>query len=188
VAASVDAFRRAKSSGLNVTCGVSVNHLSLNEIDVGSYRTFFRMSPPLRTETDRNALIQGVADGTIDVIISAHDPHDVEGKRHPFADAVAGAVGLETLFSAAMRLVHAEQVSLMRLLHAMSTKPAEILGLEAGTLQIGAPADLIIFDPDEPWIVDAEQLRSKSKNTAFEDARMTGKIKHTVVAGCRFSS
>ena len=187
-AASVEAIRRAKHKGLPVTAGVSVNHLSLNELDVGSYRTFFRMSPPLRHENDRQALIEGLADGTIDTVFSAHNPQDVEGKRHPFADTEPGAVGLETAFAAAMRLVHSGDISLSILLRAMSQGPAQLCGLEGGKLGVGTPADLMVFDPELPWVVSADKLLSKSKNTAFEDARMTGKVIHTVVAGQLFSA
>ncbi len=177
------ALRRAKLAGNGVTAGAAIAHLSLNENDVGAYRTFFKMSPPLRSEDDRAALVEALADGTIDVVCSAHDPQDVEGKRQPFAEAADGAVGLETMLAAGLRLVHSGDVPLIRLVHAMSTKPAKLLGLEAGTLAPGAPADLIVVDLDRPWIVREEELKSRSRNTAFEGARMTGKVMRTVVAG-----
>ena len=177
------ALRRAKLAGNGVTAGAAIAHLSLNENDVGAYRTFFKMSPPLRSEDDRAALVEALADGTIDVVCSAHDPQDVEGKRQPFAEAADGAVGLETMLAAGLRLVHSGDVPLIRLVHAMSTKPARLLGLEAGTLAPGAPADLIVVDLDRPWIVREEELKSRSRNTAFEGARMTGKVMRTVVAG-----
>ena len=163
--------------------GVSVNHLSLNEIDIGMWRSFLKLSPPLRTEDDRMALIEGVRDGTIDVIISDHDPQDVERKRHPFAEAHDGAIGLETLLPAAMRLVHNEHVTLVELVDKLSTTPARILGLNAGTLRPGAPADVIVFDPDEPWVLDRHALYSRSKNTPFEDARFSGRLALTFVGG-----
>lgn len=180
---AVEAMRRAKADGLDVTCGVAVSHLALNENDIGPYRTFFRLSPPLRSEDDRQALIAAVADGTIDVIVSNHDPQDVETKRHPFAEAANGAIGLETLLPASLRLHHTDDVPLIRLIDALSTRPAKRLGLDAGTLRPGAAADLVLIDIDLPWVVDADTLRSRSKNTAFEDARMTGRAVRTMVAG-----
>jgi dihydroorotase len=180
---TVAALRRAKLNGNGVTAGAAIAHLALNENDIGAYRTFFKMSPPLRSEDDRQALVEALADGTIDVVCSAHDPQDVEGKRQPFADAADGAVGLETMLSAGLRLVHSGDVTLSRLIEAMSTTPARLLGLEAGTLAPGAPADLIVVDLDMPWIVKKDELRSRSRNSAFEDARMTGKVIRTMVGG-----
>jgi len=176
-------LRRARDEGHSVTASVSINHLTLNEIDVGSYRTFFKLSPPLRSEDDRLAMVAALADGTIDVVVSAHDPQDVEGKRQPFAEAADGAIGLETLFAAGLRLVHDESLTLTRLVDAMSTRPAALLGLDAGTLKPGAPADFAIVDLERPWIVAEEDLRSRSRNTAFEGARLTGKVLQTWLAG-----
>jgi dihydroorotase len=176
-------LRRAKDRDLPVTAGVSINNLTLNENDIGAYRTFFKLSPPLRSEDDRRALVSALADGLLDVIVSGHDPQDVETKRHPFAEAEDGAIGLETLLAAALRLHHSDDVPLIRLIDAMSTRPAHILGLEGGTLAKGSPADVVFFDPDLPWIVDASALSSRSKNTPFEDARMTGRVLRTIVAG-----
>ena len=156
---AVAALRRAKLAGSGVTAGAAIAHLALNENDVGAYRTFFKMSPPLRSEDDRQALVEALADGTIDVICSAHDPQDVEGKRQPFAEAADGAVGLETMLAAGLRLVHSGDVPLLRLIDAMSTAPAKLLGLEAGTLAPGAPADLIVVNLDLPWIVKEEELQ-----------------------------
>ncbi|MGR6431208.1 dihydroorotase [Rhizobium sp. PAMB 3174] len=180
---SADAIRVARSRGANVSCGISINHLSLNENDIGEYRTFFKLSPPLRTEDDRMAMVAALADGTIDLICSSHDPQDVDTKRLPFADAADGAVGLETMLSAALRLHHSGQVGLSRLISAMSTRPAEIFGLEAGTLKPGANADIILIDVDEPWLVSKDQLQSRSKNTPFEDARFSGRAVATYVKG-----
>ncbi|MBA1157176.1 dihydroorotase [Microvirga mediterraneensis] len=180
---SAEIIRAAKEKGLPVTCGVSINHLALNENDIGDYRTFMKLSPPLRHEDDRQAMIEALADGTIDVIVSDHNPQDVETKRLPFAEAADGAVGLETLLSAALRLVHEGRISLPRLLRAMSTRPAEILGLPAGRLSVGAPADLIVFDPDAPYVLDKRQLRSLSKNSPFDEARLEGQVSTTMVAG-----
>jgi dihydroorotase len=181
--AAVSTVRRAKTTGNGVSAGAAIAHLSLNENDIGAYRTFFKMSPPLRSEEDRQAVVEALADGTIDLVCSAHDPQDVEGKRQPFAEAADGAVGLETMLAVGLRLVHSGEVSLMRLVDAMSTKPAKLLGLEAGTLAPGAPADLIIVDLERPWVVKEEELHSRSRNTAFEGALLSGKVIHTMVGG-----
>jgi dihydroorotase len=180
---SIDAMRRAKESGLPATCGVSINHLTLNEIDVGDYRTFLKFAPPLRAEEERLALVEALASGVIDVVVSDHDPQDVETKRLPFAEAEAGAIGVETMLSAGLRLVAAGALSLPRLIFTMSTRPAEILGLPAGRLKVGAPADLICFDPDEPFVLDPAKLHSRCRNTPFDQARLEGRVKLTLVAG-----
>lgn len=180
---SLEVIRRAKKSGAAITCGASIAHLTLNENDVGEYRTFFKIAPPLRHEDDRRALVEALADGLIDVVSSAHDPQDVETKRRPFAEAEDGAIGLETMLAAGLRLVHSGDVPLANLLAAMSTRPAELLGLPGGSLTAGAPADLILFDPDEPWVLDPQRLKSKSKNTPFDNARFQGRVQRTVVAG-----
>ena len=182
-ALSLAAMTRAKDDGLAVTCGVSINHLTLNENDVGEYRTFLKLNPPLRSEDERRTLVEGLATGVIDVIVSDHDGQDVETKRLPFAEAAPGAVGLETWLSAALRLVVAGDISLPKLLRAMSTRPAEILRLEAGRLVVGAPADLVRFDPDEPYVLDPAKLHSRCRNTPFDEARMEGVLKLTLVAG-----
>ena len=185
VAASLPALRRAREAGLDVTSGVSIHHLTLNEYDVGGYRTFFRFTPPLRAEDDRIAMIEAVAEGLIDVIASFHTPQDEESKRLPFAEAAPGAVGLQTLLPAAMRLYQQGGLSLPQLWRAMSLNPAKRLGLEAGRLGAGAPADLVLFDPDAPFVLDRFTLRSKSKNTPFDGARMEGRVLGTWVAGQR---
>ncbi len=177
------AIARAKADGAKVTAGVSINNLSLNENDVGEYRTFFRLSPPLRAEDDRLAMIEAVKDGTIDVIVSSHDPQDVDTKRLPFADAAEGAIGLETLLGAALRLYHNGDVPLLRLVEVLSTAPAKLFGLPGGRLSPGAPADLAVVDLDDPWIVREADIRSRSKNTCFEGARLQGKVLQTMVAG-----
>jgi dihydroorotase len=182
-AESLDVLRRAKDAGLPVTAAASVNHLTLNENDIGSYRTFFKMCPPLRAETDRAALVEALAEGLIDVVMSDHNPQDVEVKRLPFAEAAAGAIGLETMLTVALRLVHNGEVGLSTLVKAMSTRPAELLGLPSGTLRPGAPADLIVVDVDVPWVLDASNLKSKCKNTPFDDARLQGRVVRTIVAG-----
>lgn len=180
---SAEAVRRAKDLGAKVTAGVSINHLSLNENDIGEFRTFFRLSPPLRSEQDRLAMVEAVKNGTIDIVVSAHDPQDVDTKRLPFSDAEAGAIGLETLLGAALRLYHNDSIPLLRLVEVLSTAPAKIFGLDAGTLKPGAKADLAIVDLEEPWVVRAEDLHSLSKNSCFESARFQGRVVHTLVAG-----
>jgi dihydroorotase len=180
---SLSVLRRAKDAGLPVTAAASVNHLALNEIDIGAYRTFFKVTPPLRSEEDRIALVEALRDGLLDVVMSDHNPQDVETKRLPFAEAAPGAVGLETMLAAALRLVHNETMTLPKLLRAMSTRPAELLGLSGGTLKPGSPADIIVFDPDMPWIVDPGTLKSKCKNTPFDEARLQGRVLRTIVAG-----
>jgi dihydroorotase len=180
---SLEVLRRAKEAGLSVTASCSVNHLTLNENDIGSYRTFFKMSPPLRAEADRAALVTAVAEGLIDVVMSDHNPQDVEVKRLPFAEAAPGAIGLETMLAAALRLVHNGEVGLSTLLKAMSSRPAELLGLSSGTLRPGAAADVIVIDLDVPWVLDAANLKSKCKNSPFDDARLQGRVVRTIIAG-----
>jgi len=180
---SADVIRTGKKKGLDITAGVSINHLTHNEIDIGAYRTFFKMSPPLRDEDDRQAMIAAVADGTIDILCSNHDPQDVETKRHPWAEAEDGAIGLETLLAAALRLYHSEQIDLVTLLATMTCRPADRLGLETGRLAKGAPADVTVFDPDRPWVLEKSAIRSRSKNSPFEDARFSGRVLRTVVSG-----
>jgi dihydroorotase len=180
---SLAIIARAKNEGLPVTAAVTINHLTLNENDIGSYRTFCKLTPPLRTEDDRLALADAVADGTIDVIVSDHDPQDVETKRLPFAEAMPGAVGVETMLPAALRLVHAGLVPLAALLKALSTAPSALLRLPGGTLSRGAPADLIVLDLDTPWVLDRDDLRSKCKNSPFDEARMSGRVLRTIVGG-----
>jgi dihydroorotase len=181
--ASLERVREAKRRGLPISAGVSINHLCLNELDVGPYRTFFKMKPPLRGEDDRRAMVEGVADGSIDVIVSAHDPQDADVKRRPFAEAADGAIGLETMLGAALRLHHSGDAPLIALLRAMSTRPAEILGLPGGRLEKGAPADLTAIDIGAPWVVDPARLRSKSKNTPFDEAKLMGRAVMTMVGG-----
>ncbi|MEZ0003911.1 dihydroorotase [Sinorhizobium fredii] len=180
---SADAVQAARERGANVTSGISINHLTLNENDIGEYRTFFKLSPPLRGEDDRVAMVEALAAGKIDIIVSSHDPQGADTKRLPFADAADGAIGLETLAAAALRLYHSGQVPLMRLIDALSTRPAAIFGLEAGTLKPGAKADITVLDLDEPWVLYEKELVSRSKNTPFENARFTGRVVQTYVGG-----
>jgi len=182
-ARALPALERAKRNGLRVTAGIGVHHLTLNELDVADYRTFFKLKPPLRSEDDRLAVVQAVADGLIDIICSMHTPQDEESKRLPYEEAASGAVGLETLLPAALRLYHAGQIDLPRLFRALSLNPSNLLGLASGRLLPDAPADLVLFDPDAPFRLDRETLKSKSKNTPFDGELMQGKVLGTWVAG-----
>jgi dihydroorotase len=180
---TLDVLRRAKDDGLDVTASASINHLTLNENDIGPYRTFLKVAPPLRAEDDRKKVVEALSGGLIDVVMSDHNPQDVETKRLPFAEAAAGAVGLETMLTAGLRLVHSGEIELMTLLRAMSTRPAELLGLPGGTLKSGSPADIIVVDIDLPWVLDPVELKSKCKNTPFDEARLTGRVVRTIVSG-----
>jgi len=180
---SLEVLRRAKDSGLNVTASCSINHITLNETDIGPYRTFLKLSPPLRAEEDRKLLVNALASGLVDMVMSDHNPQDVEVKRLPFAEAAPGAIGLETMLVAGLRLMHAGDIDLVTLLRAMSTRPAELLGLPGGTLKSGAIADVIVVDLETPWVLDPGELKSKCKNTPFDEARMTGRVVRTIVAG-----
>lgn len=182
-ARALPALARAKAAGLRVTAGVSIHHLTLNELDVGDYRTFFKLTPPLRSETDRLAMVEALASGAIDVLGSFHTPQDEEEKRLPYEEAAAGAVGLETLLPAAMQLFHAGHLDLPGLWRALSLNPARLLGLDAGRLKPGAPADLVLFDPHAPFVLDRATLRSKSKNTPYDLRRMQGRVLSTWVGG-----
>ncbi|MDP2579202.1 dihydroorotase [Shimia thalassica] len=182
-ARALPALERAKNNGFDVTAGTSIHHLTLNELDIADYRTFFKIKPPLRAEEDRLAIIEAVKTGLIDIISSMHTPQDEESKRLPFEEAASGAVALETLLPAAMQLYHNEYLTLPELFRAMSLNPAKRLGLPGGCLEEGAPADLVMFDPDAPFVLDRFALRSKSKNTPFDGQRMQGKVLATYVAG-----
>ncbi|MGK2739507.1 dihydroorotase [Tepidicaulis sp. LMO-SS28] len=182
-AESVEIIRKAKRRGLKVTCGASACHLTLNENDVGNYLTFCKLDPPLRAEDDRRAVVEGVADGTVDVIVSAHDPQDAETKRLPFAQSAFGAVGLETLLPAALSLVHNGDLTLGQALGALTFQPADLLGLEAGRLAAGRPADLTLTDMNVPWVLDRYKLKSKSKNSPYDERRLQGRVLRTLVNG-----
>lgn len=183
VARALPPLERARKNGLDVTAGTSIHHLTLNEFDVGDYRTFFKVKPPLRSEDDRLAMVEAVATGVIDIISSMHTPQDEESKRLPFEEAASGAVALETFLPAALRLYHAGQLSLAQLFRAMSLNPARRLGLPQGRLAVGVPADLVLFDPDAPFVLDRFTLKSKSKNTPFDGQRMEGRVLRTFVGG-----
>jgi dihydroorotase len=182
-AETLEVLRRAKDAGLQVTASASINHITLNENDIGSYRTFMKVSPPLRPEDDRQALVGAIASGLVDVVMSDHNPQDVETKRLPFAEATPGAIGLETMLTAGLRLVHNGEIDIKALLRAMSTRPAELLGLAGGSLRGGAAADVIVVDTEMPWVLDPAELKSKCKNTPFDEARLTGRVVRTIVAG-----
>lgn len=184
-ARALPALDRAKRNGFDVTAGTSIHHLTLNAMDVADYRTFFKLTPPLRDEDDRLAVVEAVSTGLIDIIGSMHTPQDEESKRLPFEEAASGAVGLETLLPAGLRLVHGGYMDLPALWRAWSLNPARRLGLGAGRLAPGAPADLVLFDPDAPFQLDRFALQSKSKNTPFDDARLQGKVRGTWVSGKR---
>lgn len=182
-AATLEIVHKAKDAGHAMTCAVSAHHLALNENDVAHYRTFFKTSPPLRREEDRMALVAGLSAKTIDVIVSSHDPQAPENKRLPFAQAAFGVVGLETLLAVALELYHNGHLALMDVLRAVTSRPAEILGLPAGRLKKGSPADLVLIDLDRPFVVNAETLRSNTKNTPFDGHRFQGRVVKTFVDG-----
>jgi dihydroorotase len=182
-AESIEILRRARDAGLSVSASASINHLTLNENDIGPYRSFLKLSPPLRTEDDRLALAAAVSSGLIDVVMSDHNPQDVETKRLPFAEAAAGAVGLETMLPAGLRLVHNGELDFKTLIRAMSTRPAELLGLPGGSLRPGAVADVIVIDADIPWVLDPADLKSQCKNTPFDEARFSGRVARTIIGG-----
>ena len=182
-ALSLPSLAEAKRKGLDVTAGVSIHHLTLNEFDVANYRSFFKVKPPLRSETDRQAMVVALESGLIDIISSMHTPQDEESKRLPYEQAASGAVALETLLPAALRLYHANQLSLPQLFRALSLNPSKRFGLPGGSLNTGDPADLVLFDPDIPYILDRFGLNSKSKNTPFDGQRLQGVVLATFVAG-----
>ena len=181
-ASSVEIIRERKKK-VNFSCGVSINNLSLNENDIGDFKTFLKLSPPLRTEDDRNALLQGLVDETIDVIVSDHKPEDEENKRLTFAQAETGASGIETLLPLCLELYHNGSVNLETIIKALTSSPAKILKINKGNLSIGNDADFCIVDINKPWVVRKEKLISKSKNTPIEDKKLQGKVMNTFVNG-----
>lgn len=181
--AAVEAIRAAKARGLPVTCDTAPPYFALNETAVGEYRTFAKLSPPLRSESDRRAVVAGLKDGTIDAIASDHSPHPQDSKRLPFASAEAGVIGLETLLPLTLELVHNGHLTLLQALRALSQRPAEILRLPAGRLAEGVPADLVLFDFDRPGRIEIESFRSKSKNSPFDGRPVQGRVLKTAVDG-----
>jgi dihydroorotase len=182
-AAAVEAIRRAKQEGLRVTCDTAPPYFSLNENEIGDYRTFAKLSPPLRGESDRRAIAAAVAEGIIDCIASDHAPHDVESKRVPFVQAAAGIVGLETLLPVSLELYHKGSLSLLDLLKCLTSRPAEILGLPQGRLAKGAPADMVLIDLDKPRRIDVTSFKSKSKNSPYDGRPVQGAVLQTFVDG-----
>ena len=172
-----------KKNNLKFTCGVSINNLSLNENDIGDFRTFLKLSPPLRTEEDRISLVQGLKDETIDVIVSDHKPEDEEQKRLTFAQAATGASGIETLLSLSLELYHNGSLKLETIIKALTSNPAKILKINKGNLSVGNDADFCIVDINKPWIVKQENLISKSKNTSIENKKLQGRVTNTFVKG-----
>jgi len=180
---TISVIKKAKDDGKIFTTGVSINNLSLNENDIGDFRTFLKLSPPLRTENDRQSLVEAVNDGTIDVIVSDHKPEDEESKRLTFSQATTGATGVETLLPLSLELFHNKSVTLKKLIASITSNPAKILGINKGSLEKGHDADLCVFDINKPWIVNKDKLKSKSKNTPIEDRKMQGQILKTFVKG-----
>lgn len=181
--ASLPVIETYKKKGLEFTTGVSINNLSLNENDIGDFRTFLKLSPPLRTENDRLALIDAINKGIIDVIVSDHKPEDEESKRLPFQQAATGASGIETLLSLTLELYHNQSCDLKTLIKTLTCNPAKILNINAGNLSIGSDADIAVVNLDKPWVVEKEKIKSKSKNTAIEKRRMQGKVEKTFING-----
>ena len=181
--AAVAAIRAAKAKGTRTTCGVAAHHFALNETEIGEYRTFAKTAPPLRSEPDRAAMVEGLADGAIDVIVSDHAPQDQETKRRPFAAAEPGIAGLQTMLPLALGLVHGGHVGLLDLLAKVTINPARLLGLDSGTLSPGAPADLVLIDLEVPWRLSERGLKSKSKNTPFDGRPVQGRAIRTIVGG-----
>lgn len=179
----LDLIRTAKAKGLPVSCGIAPTHLLLSEIAINDFRTFARLSPPLRAEADRQACLDAIADGTIDVLCSAHDPRGPEAKRLPFADADPGAAGAETLLALALGLVRDGRITLDRLFTLLARNPSELLGLDSGILAPGAPADLILFDPDTPWQIDASKFVGHAGNTPFDKLPVQGRVRMTIKGG-----
>jgi dihydroorotase len=182
-AAGLDLIRAAKATGLPITCGITPAHLFLSDIDISDFRTFARLSPPLRSEADRLACIEAVRDGTIDVLCSAHDPRRPEAKRLPFADAEPGMAGAETLLALGLGLVRDGVIALPRLMAMLSTNPAAILGVDGGSLADGKAADLMIFDPDAPWIINGDAFAGQANNTPFDKMPTQGRVLHTIKGG-----
>jgi len=182
-AAGVEAVRRAKAQGLPVTCDTAPPYFALNETAIGDYRTFAKLSPPLRSEWDRRAVIEGLRDGTIDAIASDHAPWDQDSKRLPFSSAAYGIVGLETLLPLSLELYHNGHLGLLELIRRLTANPARILRLPVGGLAPGAPADLVLFDPDLSWQISTDDFRSKSKNAPFDGRPVQGRVRRTMVDG-----
>ena len=179
----IEIFKRALDKGIDISAGVSIHHLSLNDLDIGEYRTFFKVKPPLRSEDDRQAVIEALKEGTISILCSMHTPQDEESKRLPFEAAASGAVGLETILPVALRLYHSGELTLPQIFAALSLNPSRRFNFNSGRISKGCLADLIVFDPSAPFLLDRHQLSSKSKNTPFDRQTLQGKILYTIVGG-----
>jgi len=180
---TLDVIKKNKEKGLKFSVGVSINNLSLNENDIGDFKTFLKLSPPLRLEEDRVSLVNGIKSGLIDVIVSDHTPEDEEGKRLPFAQAATGAIGIETLLPLALEMYHNDSLELIKIIETLTINPAKILKINKGTLKVGSDADICVFDLDKPWQVNGDELKSKSKNTAIEGRKLQGKVLMTFLNG-----
>ena len=180
---SLDVIKKNKNNGKKFSVGVSINNLSLNENDIGDFKTFLKLSPPLRLEEDRVSLVRGIKDNLIDVIVSDHLPEDEEGKRLPFGQAATGAIGVETLLPLALEMYHNESLPLSKIIETLTINPSNILGINKGSLKKGSDADICIFDLDAPWVIKADKLKSKSKNTAIENRKLQGKTLMTFLNG-----
>ena len=180
---SLEVIKKNKSNGKKFSVGVSINNLSLNENDIGEFKTFLKLSPPLRLEEDRLSLVQGIKENLIDVIVSDHIPEDEESKRLPFSQAATGAIGIETLLPLALEMHHNESLPLNKIIETLTINPAKILQINKGTLAKGSDGDICVLDLDAPWVVKAEKLKSKSKNTAIEGRKLQGKILMTFLSG-----
>ena len=181
--AAIEAVRRGKDRGVNVTCDTAPPYFALNETAIGDYRTFAKLSPPLRSEDDRQTVVQGLKDGTIDAIASDHTPRDEESKRLPFAQAAPGGIGLNTLLAISLELHHNGHMDLLDVLKLITSSPADLMGLKAGRLEKDGPADLVLFDPDEGWKVDADALPGKAQNSPFDGRPVQGRVLRTVIDG-----
>ena len=180
---TVSTIKKSKDEGLKFSTGVSINNLSLNENDIGDFRTFLKLSPPLRTENDRLSLVDSLKNGIIDVIVSDHKPEDEESKRLTFSQAATGASGVETLLPLALELFHNKSIPLNTLIASITCNPSKILGIDKGSLSVGKDADICVIDINKPWVVKKENLKSKSKNTPIEGRKLQGKVTHTFIKG-----
>ena len=180
---SLEVIKKNRTNGKKFTVGVSINNLSLNDNDIGDFKTFLKLSPPLRTEKDRISLIKGIKEGYIDVIVSDHKPEDEESKRLPFAQAATGAIGVETLLPLALELYHNNSLELHKIIQVLTINPSKVLNIKKGTLKKGSDADICVFDLEAPWVVKSEKLKSKSKNTAIENRKLQGKVLMTFLNG-----
>ena len=180
---TISVIKKAKNEGKIFTSGVSINNLSLNENDIGDFKTFLKLSPPLRTENDRKSLVKAINEDLIDVIVSDHKPEDEESKRLTFAQAATGASGIETLLPLALELFHNNSIKLNKLIASLTYNPSKILGIDKGSLSVGKDADLCVFDINKPWVVNKENLKSKSKNTPIENRKLQGQVLKTFIKG-----